>query len=396
MTSRKKYVLWGIVGAILLLILTGLVAFPRVIASSMNRTLDGVESEPSAEAIQLHETLAVADLHGDVLLWDKNLLRRSEVGHIDVPRLIEGRVALQAFTTVTKTPADMNIEANSGDTDQITSLAVAQLWPPRTWSSLAERALYQADKLRRAAAASGGRLAIVRTRSELDGFLRQRAADEATTAGFLGIEGAHALEGDLSNVQRLYDAGFRMFGLTHFFDNEVGGSAHGVDKGGLTDFGVGVLTRMEELGIAIDLAHASPALIDDVLDRATTPVIVSHSGVKGTCDNRRNLDDGRLARIAATGGVVGIGLWPTAVCGESPSDWARAVRYAVGVAGIDHVGLGSDWDGAVAAIVDAAGTVHLTQALLDEGFEASEIRKIMGENVIRVLRETLPAGDGER
>ena len=127
------------------------------------------------------------------------------------------------------------------------------------------------------------------------------------------------------------------------------------------------------------------------LDVVSTPIIVSHTGLKAMCDNRRNLDDGRLARIAGTGGVVGISLWPTAVCGERPADWARAVRHAVDVAGVDDVGLGSDWDGAVAAIGDASGTVHLTGALLQEGFGHDEIRKIMGGNVIRVLTETLPA-----
>jgi membrane dipeptidase len=135
-----------------------------------------------------------------------------------------------------------------------------------------------------------------------------------------------------------------------------------------------------------------PQLVDDVLAVATRPVIVSHTGVRGTCDNQRNLDDGRLAAIAATGGVIGIGLWVTALCGESPRAWARAVRHGVEVAGIDHVALGSDWDGAVVAIIDAAGTVHLVDALLGEGFSEDEIRRIMGDNALRVLRATLPAG----
>ena len=142
----------------------------------------------------------------------------------------------------------------------------------------------------------------------------------------------------------------------------------------------------------VDLAHASPALIDDVLALADRPVVVSHTGVYGTCPNVRNLDDARLRAIAATGGVIGIGLWPAAVCGEMPADWARAVRYAVDRVGADHVALGSDWDGAVPAIVDAAGTAHLTRALLDVGFGPDEIAGIMGENTLRVLRTVLPAG----
>ena len=392
MTRTGRRILWALVGALLLLMLLGPAAVTRVAVARLNPTLEAVEAAPSARAVRLHATLAVADLHADALLWDRNLLRRGSVGHVDVPRLIDGRVALQAFTTVTKTPAGLNIEANSGDSDRITLLAVAQAWPPRTWGSLVERALHQADKLGRVAAASEGRLTIIRDRVELLEHLRRLDLDPERTAAFLGVEGAHALEGEMANLDRLFVAGFRMVGLTHFFDNEVGGSAHGVGRGGLTDFGRAVVTRMELLGIAVDLAHASPALIDDVLTVSTRPIIVSHTGVKGTCDNRRNLDDGRIVRIARTGGVVGIGLWPTAVCGQSPTAWARAVRHAVDVAGIDHVGLGSDWDGAIPAIVDAAGTLHLTEALLRMGFDDPEIRKIMGGNVIRVLGVTLPEG----
>jgi len=383
--------LGSVVGVVALVALLAFGVAPRALGGMMNRTLAAADAAPvSEEARRLHATLDVVDLHADALLWRRNLLRRGTWGHTDVPRMIEGRVALQVFTTVTKTPRGMNIEANAGNSDNITLLAVLERWPPRTWGSLLERALWQADKLGRFAADSHGRLAIIRTRADLDGYLALHRDDPETAAGFLGIEGAQALEDDVANVDRLFDAGFRLFGLTHFFDNEVGGSAHGVEKGGLTPFGKRVVARMERLGILVDLAHASPSLIDDVLAVAKRPVVVSHTGVKGTCDNRRNLDDGRLSAIAATGGVVGIGLWDTAVCGTTPADWARAVRWAAGVAGVDHVGLGSDWDGAVATMIDASQTVRLTQALLDEGFGEEGIRNIMGGNAIRVLMESLP------
>ncbi len=382
--------LWLGPGLVAVLVLA-LAFAPSIAGRGMNRTLPGAADLPvSDEARRIQETLDVVDLHADALLWKRNLLRRGRWGHVDVPRLIEGHVALQSFTTVTKTPRGMNIDSNSGGSDNITPLAMLEAWPPRTWRSLLQRALFQGEKLERVAANSGGRFAIIRTRRDLESYLVLHHDEPETAAGFLGIEGAHALEGSLPNVDRLFDAGFRMFGLTHFFDNEVGGSAHGLEKGGLTDFGRHVVARMEKLGILVDLAHASPALIDDVLAVATRPVVVSHTGVKGTCDNQRNLDDGRLAAIAATGGVVGIGLWDTAVCGTTPADWARAVRHAVDVAGVDHVGLGSDWDGAVASMIDASQTVHLTQALLDAGFGEEDIRKIMGGNAIRVLLETLP------
>ncbi len=384
-------VLWGTAGAVVAMLFLGFGIAPGLVGRQMNRTLSDSSTTLSAEVRRIHERLVVADLHSDALLWDRNLLERGPWGHVDLPRLIEGRVAVQAFTVVTKTPRGMNIESNRDDTDNITLLSVLQLWPPRTWRSLTERALHQADKLHRLAADSRGRLAVTRTREDLEGFLRLREQGEPTVAGFLGVEGLHALEGNLANVDTLFDAGFRMFGFTHFFDNEAGGSAHGVEKGGITNLGRLVLARMEALGIVLDLAHASPALFTDALALATRPVVVSHGGVKGTCDNRRNLGDEQLRGIAATRGVMGIGLWETAVCGGTPTDWARAVRHAVNAMGVEHVSLGSDWDGAVASIVDASQSVRLTEALLRQGFTEQEVSLIMGGNVIRVLLETLPS-----
>ena len=395
-SPRRRRILYGVAGVLVLVLGLGPPVAVRLAIPRVNPTLAPPVAAPSPEAIDVHGSLLVADLHGDALLWDRGLLRRQAGGHVDVARMVEGRVGLQMFTTVTKSPWGQNIESNPSDSDAVTLLALLQAWPPGTWTSLLERSLHQARKLHRAADRSDGRLRVVTSRAELEAFLTARTDDPTLVAGLLGIEGAHTLEGDLESLDRVYDAGFRMIGLTHFFDNEVGGSAHGVEKGGITTFGRLALRRMEELGIAIDLAHASPALIDDVLAMASTPVLVSHTGVKATCDNRRNLDDERLRGVAETGGVVGIGLWPTAVCGGTPGDWARAVRHAVDVTGIQHVGLGSDWDGAVAAIVDAAGTVHLVQALLDEGFGRNEIDMLMGGNVIRVLRRTLPAASDVR
>ena len=140
----------------------------------------------------------------------------------------------------------------------------------------------------------------------------------------------------------------------------------------------------------LDLAHASPRTIADALAMATRPVVVSHTGVKGTCDNRRNLSDDELRGIARTGGVIGIGYWETAVCGTDAEAIARAIRYAAGVAGIDHVGLGSDFDGAITAPFDTTGLPLITDALLAQGFDQEEIAKIMGGNTIRLLLENLP------
>ena len=387
----KKFLI--VVVAILLL---GLAAFffilPGYLEKSMNVTLNPPPYSATERARELHQRLLVADLHSDSLLWDRDLLDRATRGHVDVPRLIEGNVALQAFTVVTKTPKGQNIESTDDTTDNITLLAVAQRWPISAWGSLKERALYQASRLNEAAARSGGRLVVIKTADDLARYLERRKSEQAITAGLLGIEGAHALDQDLANIDALFDAGFRMMAPTHFFDNDLAGSAHGVEKGGLTEKGREMVRRMEAKRMIVDLAHASGKTIEDVLAIATRPVVVSHTGVKGTCDNTRNLSDEQIRAIARTGGVIGIGYWDTAVCGQDAAAIARAIRHTANLVGVEHVALGSDYDGAIPAPFDTTGVVQITDALLAEGFSESDIEKIMGGNVIRLLLANLPLG----
>jgi membrane dipeptidase len=377
---------------VVLFIALGILWFivPSRVGSQMNLTLNPPPYQASPEAQELHKKLLIADLHADTLLWNRDLLEHGSWGHVDVPRLIEGNTSIQAFTVVTKTPRNMNIENNSGDTDNITLLAFAERWPVSSWGNLTQRALYQARRLREAVERSNGKLAIIKSKGDMTDFLERRKRGQRIVAGLLGIEGAQALSGEVNNLDRLYDAGFRMIGIAHFFDNEMGGSAHGILKGGLTEKGSELVKRMEAKGVFVDLAHASPKVIDDVLSTATRPVVVSHTGVKGTCNNMRNLSDEQLKGIAKTGGVVGIGFWETAVCGSDARAIAKAIRYTVELIGIDHVALGSDFDGAVQTPFDATGLVQITDALLQERFGETEIRKIMGDNVVRILQMYLP------
>jgi microsomal dipeptidase-like Zn-dependent dipeptidase len=317
---------------------------------------------------------------------------RHSYGHSDLPRLQEGRVALQVFATVTKTPKNMNFERNASDTDNITVLAMAQRWPRRTWNSLLERALFQSEKLHAAARDSAGQMRIVRTRADLQDILQSQDRSKGLLAAVLATEGLHPLEGKLENVDRLYDAGFRMAGLTHFFDNEIGGSAHGWNKGGLTPLGRQVVRRLEEKHILVDLAHASPRVVDDVLAMATRPVVVSHTGVQGTCPGPRNLSDAHVQAIAAQGGVIGIAYFQGAVCALGTEAIVKAIRHTVDLAGVKHVALGSDFDGAIRVPFDTTGLVLITQGLLEAGMSEDDIADIMGGNVRRLLLESLPPG----
>jgi microsomal dipeptidase-like Zn-dependent dipeptidase len=344
----------------------------------------------SPRAREVHARSLVVDLHADPLLWGRDLLVRGARGHVDVPRLIDGNVAVQVFGVATKSPRHLNIERNDDRSDDVTLLAIGSGWPPGTWRSLTGRALHLARRLHDAAARSAGSLAVLRSSADLDALLARRSADPATVGGLLAIEGAHALGPDLAGLDAIDDAGFRMVGLAHFFDNAVAGSAHGVEKGGLTVLGRELVAELEGRQILVDVAHASRQSIDDVLAIARRPVVASHTGVCGVADNARNLPDDQLRGIAATGGIVGVGFWPTACGGDDAASIARSIAYAASVAGIDHVGLGSDFDGGVAVPFDASGMALLTEALLDEGLDEASVAQVMGGNAIRVLRTGLP------
>jgi len=387
--SMEKILLGGIATLTVALLVLWFVA-PPFVDRRRNVILNLPPYKASDAARALHQRLLIADLHADTLLWNRDLLKRSDYGHVDVPRLIEGHVAVQAFTVVTKTPRNLNIEKNGGDTDNITLLAFAERWPLAAWTDLTERALYQARRLHEAAARSNGTLTVLKSSEDVVTFLERRKAGKVSVAGFLGLEGAHALSGDVKNLDRLYDAGFRMIGVAHFSDNEMGGSAHGLEKGGLTDMGKKMIEKIEEKRMFVDLAHASPRVIADVLAMARRPVIVSHTGVRGACDNARNLSDDQLKGIAHTDGLVGIGYWETATCGRDAKAIARSIRYTVDLIGVDHVALGSDFDGTIEAPFDTTGVVQITDALMQEGFDDTRIAKIMGGNVIRTLERFLP------
>jgi microsomal dipeptidase-like Zn-dependent dipeptidase len=331
------------------------------------------------------------DLHADSLLWGRDLRRRVGYGHVDVPRLIEGGVAIVALAASVKVPRHANMDRNDDLTDDVTLIARGQGWPPATRDSLLARALYLADRAQLMATGSDGRLTLVRTRRDLAGYLGSRAQDPARTAAILTIEGAHALDDELANLDALAAAGYVMLSPTHFFDTPFAGSAHGVVKGGLTAIGRDLLSRMESIGMIMDVAHASSATIDDVLSIAARPIVASHTGIHSAVPSVRNLPDDQVRGIAATGGLVGIGFWPLACGGDDVAAIARSIVAAIELAGVEHVGIGSDFDGAVPTPFDATGLPLLTEALLVEGLSESDIVAVMGANAVRILRVGLPA-----
>lgn len=380
--------------AVIVVLAIGLLAVaPGLIERAQNRLVEHEPYDIAPAAAELHADLAIADWHADSLLWNRDLLERGERGHADIPRLQAGNVALQVFTAVTKSPAGQNYESNTAGSDRITPLAVVQLWPPRTWGDLTERALYQAERLHGFAERAPEELAVVTDAAHLSAaYERRRRSDGERVIALLGVEGLHALEGELGRLDDLWRAGYRVFGLQHFFDNALGGSLHGVDKGGLTAFGEKVVREIDDRGGIIDLAHSSPAVVRDVLELTDRPVVVSHTGIQGACDSPRNLSNELMRRIAEDGGLIGIGYWEGAVCGKRPRDVVASIRYAIDLLGADHVALGSDFDGTVEVAFDAAELAVLTDTMLERDFTRTEIRKVMGWNTLRFLRANLPRG----
>ena len=344
----------------------------------------------SPEAQALHDRLVIGDWHSDALMWDRDLLDQADRGHTDIPRLIQGNVAVQVFTTVTKSPRGQNYGQNATDApDNITPLFIGQLRPPSSWFSLKERALVQAKALQRAADRAPDQLVLIRSAEDLQALLAARQNGAKTVGAILGTEGGHPLEGQIGNLQVLYGAGFRLIGLTHFFDNELGGSLHGQAGTGLSDFGREVVAQMLERRMIIDLAHASPQMVRDVLAIPGTRPILSHTGIHGRCATTRNLPDDLVRAIARKGGLIGIGYWADVVCGKTPTAIAETIKAAIALVGENHVSLGSDYDGSVDAPFDTAHLAALTQALLDQGLTETQIAKVMGGNMMRYLAETL-------
>ena len=383
----------GVLGASAAFVVGGIAlggAASGIIERRYNRVHNKGPYRASPRAVDLHRSLTVVDLHADSLLWGRDLRRRASYGHVDVPRLVEGGVALIGLAASTQVPRRANLQRNDDRSDDVTLLALGQRWPRATWGSRLARALHLALRLRELATDSGGRLTVIETKADLEAYRSRRAVDPAITAAFLAIEGAQALDGQLDNLDILVRAGYRMLAPVHFFDTPFAGSVHGIVKGGLSDLGRELLSRMEAAGVLMDVSHASSATIDDVLSLAARPIVASHTGVRAAVDGVRNLPDDQVRAIASTGGLIGIGFWPVACGGNDVAAIARSIVTAIELAGVEHVGLGSDFDGAVSTPFDASGMPLLTDALLADGLSDEEIAAVMGGNALRILSASLP------
>ena len=386
-----KKIIIGLALLVFLLLASGRIFLPSWLDKQMNPVSDHLPFVVSDKARDLHKTLLIGDWHSDSALWNRNLSKTYDYGHEDIPRMQKGNIALQMFTTVTKSPSGQNYDSNeTASRDNITSLAIVQGWPIKTWSSLTERAIFQAEKIRDLSLRDSKNLMLIESQSDLKQFMIKRELNPTLIGALIGTEGSHALDGDLNNIERLYNKGFRMMSLHHFFDNKLGGSLHGITGQGLTDFGRQSIVEMLRLNIIIDVSHSSENVVKDVLDITNRPIVVSHTGFNGYCESPRNISDGLMQSIAKKGGLIGVGFWDGAVCDNTPKSVAEAIVYGIDLVGVDHVALGSDFDGAITPGFDSSELVAITHELLELGLSDLQIRKVMGGNMFAFLQQNLP------
>lgn len=423
---------WGkysrLVICVSVLIFSGVVTGCTFLAETSDGLLNSVTLEgPYRDKVKpanadFHQKLFVADLHADSLSWNRELWEStpSDRGHIDLPRLLEGNIALQAFTVFTKIPLPLfrlfsqprfSWYFSDSAPDVASLLALVQFRSDDYRHSLLIRALEQAKELHDLEERDSDRFAVIETSNDLEKYIDRRKANPRMSAGFLGLEGAHALEGNLDKVDVLFEAGYRMMALTHFFDNEFGGSSTGGSSQGLvpgaqglTPKGKGLIQKMKDKGVILDLSHASYQTLEDILMMSDLPpLVVSHTGIRGTCKRDfRNLSDPHIDLIGKKGGLIGVGLWKGAVvCKEDEKDLkeeeyvektVEAILHVKNrLKGVDRIAIGSDFDGAVTTHFDARGMPLLTQALKKE-FSEVEVCKIMGGNLVTFLLNHLPKG----
>ena len=410
----------AVLGVVLLLAIVALWLFG---AEQYDRWMNRVVADPEApvptQADQaFHRSLFIADLHADTLKWDRDLLARSHFGHVDLPRLIEGNVALQVFTIVTKSPIMRTRPRYPGERcvrDVGPNMsAVVALLQGRPAFSLRERAYFQVRRLKDAAERSreraGPELRLLLDVADLRRFIADRRAGRQVVGTILGVEGGHWV-GDPaqgsqsveSDMRELFDIGVRMFAPTHRFDNQLSGASEGCSRYGLTPLGEHALEVANELGMAVDLAHISSEGLREAVRVVDGPVAVSHTGVQAVCEPPcradRNLSDEEIELILRTDGLIGIGYWPQAV---GPSAWniadamahIMAIERRLGLTPGHHVALGSDFDGLVTPFFDTSELAVLTTIMRrrPEPFDEKTIRHIAGINSCRFFARVLPGG----
>jgi membrane dipeptidase len=365
------------------------------------------------KALRIHRNALVIDAHNDMPgnILEKGLNRKpgftlNEIQpelQTDIPRLRKGGVDAQVF--------------------------VAYIAPDHMRTGGGNQAcIRQIELIRQLVETHSEDLELALTASAIEDI-----AGRGKIAILVGVEGGHAIENDLENLERYYDMGARYMTLTHSENTPWADASYDRPKhGGLTSFGKKVIRTMNRLGMLVDLSHASDDTVKDVIRVSRAPVFASHSSARALCPSRRNLSDELVREIADTGGLVMVNFFPLFLLpegaaieqayidqytklramdltpeemGEQMAIWEKLqpdrprcfaghlvdhIDHLVQEAGIDHVGLGSDYDGITYGpeqMPDVSGFPYVTQELLNRGYKEEDIKKILGENFVRMLNQ---------
>lgn len=352
----------------------------------------------------------IFDGHNDTLLdlylphrgKGRSFFEQSEHGHIDLPRARAGGFGGGFFAIFTPNPAmAKNMASGSSSEKRTTSAYTTPLPDPLEQGYALNFTMGMAAKLFALEQAAQGQFKVVRTVDELAGCLQT-----GVVAAIMHIEGVEALDTDLHALYVFYEAGLRSLGIVWSRPNAFGSGVPfnfpaSPDTGpGLTDAGQALVKACNQLGVLVDLSHLNERGFWDVAELSEAPLVATHSGVHSLSPSPRNLTDRQLDAIGETGGIVGVNFHIGFLRADGRTDLATSVteiaRHAAYIAeriGIEHVGLGSDFDGATMPhdLKDVAGLPKLMQALHDSGFDEPALRKVAHENWLRVLRRTWKA-----
>jgi membrane dipeptidase len=328
--------------------------------------LDGTQADQDLDTI--HDRAFVMDLHNDVVEqivasgYTYQIGIRNATHHTDIPRLRDGGVDAQVLS-IWVTTASANYYSNS---------------------------IRYLDTLKAQIQRNSGSIAIATRADSIESLNRQ-----GKIAGVVVCEGGECIESSLSKLRDLYNRGMRIMTIT--WNSRTGvpwARAHDSPDSatvGLNGIGVSVIQLMDSLGIVIDVSHVGPKTVNDILATSVNPIIGSHSCARALRNHTRNLSDAQIRAIALKGGVIGVNFYPNFV-GIDPvtiDSVIRHIDYIRNLVGIDYVALGSDFDGigsTPTGLYDVSTFPALTTALLNKGYTREEVRKLLGENFLRVFR----------